>query len=161
MAPWVLQDSGSLHCQQLMHISTPPMVQQDGACCSIFSMLIQLSRTSLLLHLTEAQIQMMTRYKAVSQSVCAIVRYVFVLYLALFEGENDPQYASVIGNAPISTWPVHSPKRWNLLLDALIVNDTITVPTSTVVGAPDNKAVVLMDSGSSYTFVLTFCFMSL
>jgi len=46
---------------------------------------------------------------------------------------------------------VHSPKRWNVLLDALIVNTTITIPTSTVVNAPENKAVVLIDTGSSYT----------
>lgn len=29
------------------------------------------------------------------------------------------------------------------------------MPTTTVVGAPSNKAVVLLDSGSSFTYVLT------
>ncbi|KAJ3498998.1 hypothetical protein NLJ89_g10148 [Agrocybe chaxingu] len=67
-------------------------------------------------------------------------------------GEIEPQYSAVMGNAKISTWPINSPYRWNVLLDALIVNDTITVPTTQVVGAPSNKAVVLMDSGSSYSY---------
>ncbi|KAF8974567.1 aspartic peptidase domain-containing protein [Flammula alnicola] len=67
-------------------------------------------------------------------------------------GELEPAYAAVAGNEHISTWPINSPYRWNVLLDAVIVNDTITVPTTKVVGAPSNKAVVLMDSGSSYTY---------
>jgi len=33
------------------------------------------------------------------------------------------------------------------------VNNTITVPTSTVDGAPSNKAVALIDSGASYSYV--------
>jgi saccharopepsin len=66
-------------------------------------------------------------------------------------GELEPKYAHVSGNERIPTWPISNPYRWNLLLDAVIVNDTITVPTTNVVGAPSNKAVVLMDSGSSYT----------
>ncbi|TFK43535.1 aspartic peptidase domain-containing protein [Crucibulum laeve] len=67
-------------------------------------------------------------------------------------GEYDPQYSGVVGNAPIPTWPINSPKRWNVLLDALIVNDTITTPTTVVPGAPSNKAVVLLDSGASWTY---------
>jgi hypothetical protein len=70
-------------------------------------------------------------------------------------GEYEPEYASVVGNEPIPTWPVNSPKRWSVLLDAVIVNDTITVPTTDVIGAPNNKAVVLMDSGASYTYAPT------
>lgn len=67
-------------------------------------------------------------------------------------GELEPKYAHVSGSERIPTWPINNPYRWNLLLDAVIVNDTITVPTTKVVGAPSNKAVVLMDSGSSYTY---------
>ncbi|KAF9485360.1 aspartic peptidase A1 [Pholiota conissans] len=67
-------------------------------------------------------------------------------------GELEPQYAAIAGNEHIPTWPINNPYRWNLLLDALIVNDSITVPTTKVVGAPSNKAVILMDSGSSYTY---------
>ncbi|KAF5321097.1 hypothetical protein D9619_000938 [Psilocybe cf. subviscida] len=67
-------------------------------------------------------------------------------------GELDPAYTAISGNGHIPTWPINNPYRWNLLLDAVIVNDTITVPTTKVSGAPSNKAVVLMDSGSSYTY---------
>ncbi|KJA24479.1 hypothetical protein HYPSUDRAFT_38499 [Hypholoma sublateritium FD-334 SS-4] len=67
-------------------------------------------------------------------------------------GELEPEYEAISGNEHIPTWPINNPYRWNLLLDALIVNDTITVPTTKVVGAPSNKAVILMDSGSSYTY---------
>lgn len=71
----------------------------------------------------------------------------------LSAGEVDPTYSAVIGNAKIPTWPIRNPYRWNVLVDAIIVNDTITVPTTKVSGAPSNKAVGLMDSGSSYTYV--------
>jgi saccharopepsin len=57
----------------------------------------------------------------------------------------------------IPTWPTNSPKRWDVLLDAVIVGDQIVVPTTAVVGAPNNKAVVSIDSGSSYTYVLHHC----
>jgi saccharopepsin len=67
-------------------------------------------------------------------------------------GEYEPQYAMVANQSSISTWPVNSPKRWNVLLDAVIVGDRIVTPTTTVVGAPSNKAVVLLHSGSSYTY---------
>lgn len=63
-------------------------------------------------------------------------------------------YSAVSGNERIPTWPVHNPYRWNVLLDAIIVNETITVPTTKVTGAPSNKAVALMDSGASYTCVI-------
>lgn len=72
----------------------------------------------------------------------------------MFSGEYDPAYSAVSGNEKISTWPIQNPYRWNVLVDALIVNQSsITTPTTNVVGAPSNKAVALMDSGSSYTYV--------
>ncbi|KDR83745.1 hypothetical protein GALMADRAFT_236101 [Galerina marginata CBS 339.88] len=67
-------------------------------------------------------------------------------------GELDPDYAAVSGNERIPTWPIHSPYRWNVLVDAIIVNQTVTVPTTKITGAPSNKAVALMDSGASYTY---------
>lgn len=69
----------------------------------------------------------------------------------------------MINQTAIPTWPVNSPKRWDVLLDAVIVNhanDTIVLPTTDVVGAPTNKAVVLMDSGSSFTSVYLFAILS-
>ncbi|KAG6854788.1 hypothetical protein C0991_001215 [Blastosporella zonata] len=70
-------------------------------------------------------------------------------------GEVEPTYAAVMNQTAIPTWPVNSPSRWDVLLDAVIVNhanNTIVTPTTTVVGAPNNKAVILMDSGSSFTY---------
>ena len=60
----------------------------------------------------------------------------------------------VANQTSIPTWPVESPKRWTVLLDAVIVGNHITVPSTSVPDAPNNKAIVLMDSGSSYTYVL-------
>ncbi|KAF5388318.1 hypothetical protein D9615_000408 [Tricholomella constricta] len=73
-------------------------------------------------------------------------------------GEYEPKYVAVANQTAIPTWPVNSPSRWNVLLDAVIVNhlnDTIVIPKTTVVGAPGNKAVILMDSGSSFTYAPT------
>ncbi|KXN86268.1 Gastricsin [Leucoagaricus sp. SymC.cos] len=67
-------------------------------------------------------------------------------------GEYEPKYAQVANTSRISTWPVHTPKRWTVLLDSVIVGGNIIVPTTQVTGAPSNKAVVLMDSGASYTY---------
>ncbi|KAJ3563842.1 hypothetical protein NP233_g8671 [Leucocoprinus birnbaumii] len=67
-------------------------------------------------------------------------------------GEYEPEFASVANTTRISTWPVHSPKRWTVLLDSLIIGSDIVVPTTQVTGAPSNKAVILMDSGASYTY---------
>ncbi|KAI0693590.1 aspartic peptidase domain-containing protein [Cytidiella melzeri] len=67
-------------------------------------------------------------------------------------GEVSPQYASVLNNDPLPTFPEAYPSRWNVLVDALIVGSK-TVPVSTVVtGAPAGKAVVLLDSGTSFTY---------
>lgn len=68
-------------------------------------------------------------------------------------GEYDPDFAAVADCMPISTWPVDCPTRWNVLLDSVIVSDSILLPSTTVDDAPSNKAVVLMDSGSSYSYI--------
>ncbi|KAJ6515898.1 aspartic peptidase domain-containing protein [Mycena sanguinolenta] len=67
-------------------------------------------------------------------------------------GETEPQYAAVLNGNAISTWPISYPNRWNVLLDALLVGDTIVTPNTTVVNAPANQAVVLLDSGTSYSY---------
>ncbi|KAI6113683.1 aspartic peptidase domain-containing protein [Pisolithus croceorrhizus] len=58
-------------------------------------------------------------------------------------GETDPQFP---------TWPVSSPSRWTVLLDSFIVGTQTNDVSSTVSGVPSNKAVVLLDSGTSYTY---------
>jgi hypothetical protein len=68
-------------------------------------------------------------------------------------GEYEPKYSAVVNNTAIPTWPTNSPKRWNVLLDAIIVGGTTITPTTTVVGAP--KAVTLLDSGTTYTYAPT------
>ncbi|KAJ7498927.1 aspartic peptidase domain-containing protein [Mycena latifolia] len=70
-------------------------------------------------------------------------------------GEYEPEYAAVMNATALSTWPVSSPSRWNVLLEALLVGNTVVTPTTTVAGAPSNRAVVLLDSGTSYTYAPT------
>lgn len=41
--------------------------------------------------------------------------------------------------------------RWTVLLDAFLVGQGSVALTSTVPNAPSDKAVVMLDSGTSYT----------
>lgn len=66
-------------------------------------------------------------------------------------GETDPSYANVTSTNKIPTWPVTAPTRWNVLLDSFIVGTQTIAVSTTVPAAPSNKAVVLLDSGTSYT----------
>jgi hypothetical protein len=59
----------------------------------------------------------------------------------------------VMKGPAIPTWPVSSPSRWNVLVEALLVGNTVVTPNTTVVGAPANRAVALLDSGTSYSSV--------
>ncbi|KAI9513331.1 acid protease [Russula earlei] len=52
-------------------------------------------------------------------------------------GELDPQYAAVVQTPPIPTFPVSNPRRWNVLLEAVLVGNT---------------AVALLDSGTSLSY---------
>ncbi|KAH9947244.1 aspartic peptidase domain-containing protein [Amylocystis lapponica] len=70
-------------------------------------------------------------------------------------GEYEPQYAAVQNSTAISTFPVSSPTRWSILLDALLVGPTAVKVSSTVANAPTDKAVVMLDSGTSYTYAPT------
>ena len=69
-------------------------------------------------------------------------------------GEYDPAYTAVGNSTAIPTWPVTSPTRWNILLEAIILPDHAIMPTTQVSNAPSNRAVALLDSGTSYTLVL-------
>lgn len=70
-------------------------------------------------------------------------------------GEYEPKYAAVQSSSPISTWPVSYPTRWTVLLDALLVGNKSVSVSTTVSGAPSDKAVVVLDSGTSYTYAPT------
>lgn len=67
-------------------------------------------------------------------------------------GEFDPDYSAVNQTSPIPTFPVANPTRWTVLLEGILnANGNTSVPmTSTVPDAPSNRAVVLVDSGTSY-----------
>jgi saccharopepsin len=68
-------------------------------------------------------------------------------------GVFDPQYTNVQQMPPIPTWPELTPSRWTVLLDALLIGNTTTlIPTTTVPDVPNNKAVILIDTGTSYTY---------
>ncbi|KAF7332207.1 Acid protease [Mycena kentingensis (nom. inval.)] len=71
-------------------------------------------------------------------------------------GEVDDEHKAVLDEAQIPTWPVQSPSRWNVLLEALLIgNGQSIIPNTTVKNAPSNRAVVLLDSGTSYTYAPT------
>lgn len=66
-------------------------------------------------------------------------------------GETDPSYANVTTTNKIPTWPVTAPSRWSVLLDSFIVGTQTNAVSTTVAGAPPNMAVVLFDTGTSFT----------
>ncbi|KAI0750873.1 acid protease [Daedaleopsis nitida] len=69
-------------------------------------------------------------------------------------GELEPEYAHVSSSPKISTFPVEDPTRWTVLLDAVLMgSSSISIPLKTnVTSAPSDKAVVMLDSGTSYTY---------
>lgn len=66
-------------------------------------------------------------------------------------GEIDQTYSNISSSNELPTWPVVSPKRWNVLLDSFIVGTQTFSVSTNVSNAPSNQAVVLLDSGTSYT----------
>ena len=68
-------------------------------------------------------------------------------------GEIDSEYAAVNQTSPIPTFPVSSPTRWTILLDAILVGNSAISLTTSVPNAPSNRAVALLDSGTSYRCV--------
>jgi hypothetical protein len=67
-------------------------------------------------------------------------------------GELDPDYSAVNQTPPIPTFPVTNPTHWTVLLEGILVasGNTVVPMTSTVPDAPSNRAVALLDSGTSY-----------
>lgn len=70
-------------------------------------------------------------------------------------GETEEKYSSVLNTTAIPTWPENSPSRWNVLLDSIIVGQNSVSLSTAVANAPSNKAVALLDSGTSYTYAPT------
>ncbi|KAH9938591.1 aspartic peptidase domain-containing protein [Fomitopsis serialis] len=70
-------------------------------------------------------------------------------------GEYNPSYTAVANSSKISTWPETAPTRWSILLDYLLLKDSALMPTSVISGVPSGKAVIVLDSGTSYSYVPT------
>ncbi|EJD01502.1 acid protease [Fomitiporia mediterranea MF3/22] len=70
-------------------------------------------------------------------------------------GELDPKYTAIENSNALSTWPVVHPSRWTILLDTVLVGTNTVSVSSNVSGAPSGKAVVLLDSGTSYSYCPT------
>jgi hypothetical protein len=67
-------------------------------------------------------------------------------------GELDPDYAAVNQTSPIPTFPMTSPNRWTILIEAILVGNSVIPMTTTVPNVPSNRAAALLDSGSSYSY---------
>ncbi len=68
-------------------------------------------------------------------------------------GELDPDYAAVNQTSPIPTFPITGSRRWTVLIEAILVGNSVIPLTTTVPNAPSNRAVALLDSGTSYRCV--------
>lgn len=71
--------------------------------------------------------------------------------LIFLSGETDPSYTAIDNEDKIPTWPESSPKRWNVLLDSFIVGTEHISVSTNVSGAPSQKSVILLDTGTSFT----------
>ena len=71
---------------------------------------------------------------------------------AMTIGEYVKGYERIEQTPAIPTWPTESPTRWNVLLEAVHVGAKPVTVTSKVDNAPANRAVVLLDTGTSYTY---------
>ena len=71
---------------------------------------------------------------------------------AMTIGEYVEEYKQIDQTPAIPTWPTKQPKRWNVLLEAVLVGPKPVTVTSKIPNAPVNRAVVLLDTGTSYTY---------
>ncbi|KAF9507201.1 hypothetical protein BS47DRAFT_339884 [Hydnum rufescens UP504] len=67
-------------------------------------------------------------------------------------GVIDPAYTNVQSTNAISTWPVSNPDRWSILLDAYELSNGTVPVSSSVTNVPSGKAVLLLDTGTSYMY---------
>ncbi|KAJ3976212.1 aspartic peptidase domain-containing protein [Lentinula raphanica] len=67
-------------------------------------------------------------------------------------GEYDPAYTAVANKTSIPTWPVVSPKRWSVLLEAYMIGSSTLSPSTQVANVPSNRAVVVLDTGTSWSY---------
>ncbi|CUA69158.1 hypothetical protein RSOLAG22IIIB_03837 [Rhizoctonia solani] len=69
-------------------------------------------------------------------------------------GELEPEYESKINaTEAIPTWPTVNPTRWSVLIDSYDTTGAVShTLSSTVPGVANDKAVALLDSGTSYSY---------
>jgi hypothetical protein len=67
-------------------------------------------------------------------------------------GELDPDYAAVNRTSPIPTFPTTDPSHWTVLMEAILIGNSVIPMNTTVPNAPSNRAVALLDSGTSYSY---------
>jgi saccharopepsin len=71
---------------------------------------------------------------------------------AITISEYVPEYQQIEQTPAISTWPTQNPTRWSVLLEAVHVGAKPVKVASNISNAPVNRAVVLLDTGTSYTY---------
>ncbi|KAE9410507.1 acid protease [Gymnopus androsaceus JB14] len=67
-------------------------------------------------------------------------------------GEYDPAYVAVANTTSIPTWPTVSPTRWSVLLEAYMIGSETYTPTTQVADVASNRAVVVLDTGTSWSY---------
>ncbi|KAJ3801631.1 acid protease [Lentinula aff. detonsa] len=70
-------------------------------------------------------------------------------------GEYDPAYTAVANKTSIPTWPIVSPTRWSVLLEAYMVGSDTFTPSTQVANVSANRAVVVLDTGTSWSYAPT------
>jgi hypothetical protein len=68
-------------------------------------------------------------------------------------GELAPEYADVSSTEHIPLFPPEGSNRWTILLDSYVVNGATQNLTSTISDVPQGRTVVLVDSGTTYSYV--------
>lgn len=77
-----------------------------------------------------------------------------VWLLRCIPAEYEGQYTAIENSPAIPTFTSTSAMRWSVLLDALFIGTTSAMLSSTVANVPPNKAVVMLDSGTSVRYVM-------
>jgi saccharopepsin len=67
-------------------------------------------------------------------------------------GEVDDKYAAVQNTDHIPLYPPTGTTRWTVLLDSFASDGVNHELTSTVAGVPKGRAVVLLDTGTTYSY---------
>jgi len=67
-------------------------------------------------------------------------------------GEVDDKHAAVQDTDHIPLYPARGSSRWTLLLDSFASDGVSHGLTSTISGVPNGRAVILLDTGTTYSY---------